>query len=172
MNFKFKLYKNKLKKSLISQWYRLMKPLATILCKIEDNKRKTEEDKLNKIVNTITDNNAIERLLDVMLKDFAKYPDTEWTIFIAEHDSWDDSIETIKYYMIRQECDKYLRAWAHKLPYCSFDINKSLTYKFKDKVLSHGAFDVKSVTHCVYGQKYENTLVITLNDQYLSLFRR
>lgn len=171
MWLKFNIYKTKTKNRLLELWYKSMKPLATIIMKIEDKIHFHNEEKTNNIVSLITQEDAIKRLLNVMIKEYSKYPRTEWGIFIAERADSDCCTPTIKSYMTDQRYDKYLRSWAYKLPSCSFETNESLTYKFIDIVKQHGAFKVEKVEHHVYGQKYEGTFVISFTDEYSKLFK-
>lgn len=171
VNLKIKLLQNKLAYVIRNTWYFSVKPLAIVLEKIEAKKCKADEEKLNSVINGMTQEDAVNRLLDVMIRDFAKYPDEEWQIFIAEHDT-DDGVDTISRYMRQQRSDKYLQAWAYRLPFGNIAINRALTEKFKDRVLQHGAFKIEILEHQVYCQQYENTVAITLSDEYKKLFSR
>lgn len=116
----------RLNRSLSDKWYKLMKPLAKLIDKIE----KKNYDKFCKESESMTIEEVAKRLNKTIVKELVRHSGDERKYIlefeVASKTVYDEDGMTLLEYMKGQYRDKMLRHWAYKVGE-SLEINKELS---------------------------------------------
>lgn len=166
MNLKMKLKLNKLKRRLADRWYASMKPLAEAA--VERDKKRWSEF-VNK-VSSMTEEEVIERLARIIIKDFSSYPKGYEDIHITKQTE-DYTDRNIRSYMIeRSGRDKYIKQYGYNIKCEDIDTHRRLTEMLYDRLSKEEVLDVKWKVYdnmSSYWKGYEKTLIVEVKKEYL-----
>ena len=137
----------RLNKVLIGKWYKLMKPLAKLINKIE----KKNYDKFCKKSESMTIEEVAKRLNKMIVKELVRHSNDKSKYIlefeVASRTIYDEDGMTLLEYMKRSYRDKMLRHWAYKIGE-SLEINKelsdSLIYSYPKQL------NVKKIKNSIY----------------------
>lgn len=157
-----------IKKQLINNWYKLMKPLANLIDKIE----KKRSDKFYKKARSMTIEEVVKRFSRLIIKDLIRYSNNKRKYVlefeIAYRTKYDEDGNTPIEYMQNQFKDKKLKHWAYSVK-DKLNINKELADLLIHKYLRQSEITIKTFKNECYDEytwkkpeDYQYTVQISL----------